>query len=685
MRRSLWSILGAGLLLAFGASAQNIALTNTSVNVEGAIHLEWQSETGAVYRVEYSDELSDSITWRTLYDRYPSHGTNTFWLDTGNYVATPYISHPQKTSSRFYRIFKSDTDTVNPPMVSIATLTNNFTASGDLMVTVVASTEQATISAKLYVDGEEIPTVLDFSRGSSNGTNYVTNNYVINTCEWPNGSHVLFATAECASTSPWGRNVGTVSWGHNVSPYVIGTFDNLIERFSFSEPFFNPEAGQTQQVSAVFTANVDWTLEIQNDETNTVRTVTGSGGAMLYNWDGTGNGGTNLAPGLYTYLLTVSTNGQALSSSSGGGGGAVEGPPSTSSASSSGGMQSIELLLPPLPPGLSYGQDENGNEITSVWVEQPTFRSEASTSSLEQESLSSEAAFTSNYQSNSQSTRGPKRPPTNPVKGVAGKFGLAYQDFWPNGISLPAPLNGLLPNTRVQLEGSSGTINFAHLGNNSSMDNFVSQMKRGAWEPAFIKKNWDLKRIDLIKQSLGGSNIFSTGGVSFGVYDTHGTYGTSPDYTANQCQQMYFPIDQGTNASPTWIRMSELNFGSSGTNGLKWMAILACNSLKEAKWQSMQNAGITPFNSNLHLLMGTDVVVDDWGMGMLPKYLFGLDGNQKKTVMEAWYSSGSHVAKAGPIVFSVAGYEDNQSDMLTGTNTVAGSGDIFYDKRTVKQ
>ena len=39
-----------------------------------------------------------------LYDSYPSQGTNTFWLDTGNYLKVPPILHPAKAPMRFYRI-----------------------------------------------------------------------------------------------------------------------------------------------------------------------------------------------------------------------------------------------------------------------------------------------------------------------------------------------------------------------------------------------------------------------------------------------------------------------------------------------------------------------------------------------------------------------------------------------------
>ncbi|HEX3719418.1 MAG TPA: FlgD immunoglobulin-like domain containing protein [Verrucomicrobiae bacterium] len=89
------------------------------------------------------------------------------------------------------------------------------------------------------------------------------------------------------------------------------TFSNLIQEISFTQPFFAPEDGTTQQITAVFAANVNWTLQIQDVNTNTVRTVTGSGGTMLFDWDGTGDGGTNLPVGTYTYLISAMTNGLA--------------------------------------------------------------------------------------------------------------------------------------------------------------------------------------------------------------------------------------------------------------------------------------------------------------------------------------------------------------------------------------
>ena len=152
----------------------------------------------------------------------------------------------------------------------------------------------------------------------------------------------------------------TILIGYGVSPFVPVDFENLITRISFSQPFFAPEDGETQQVSAVFAANVDWTLEIQDENSNDVLTTTGSGGTLSYAWDGNGTGGTNLPVGTYTYLITAVTNGLALPAGVGGGGdgGGAGSPPSPDFAFSdsselwamiSDGSDAVPLAI--YPPG----------------------------------------------------------------------------------------------------------------------------------------------------------------------------------------------------------------------------------------------------------------------------------------------------------------------------------------------
>ena len=77
---------------------------------------------------------------------------------------------------------------------------------------------------------------------------------------------------------------------------------------------------------------------------NVVQTATGSGMSMLYDWDGTRNGGTNLPNGIYYYYITAQTNGESDEIVIGGSGGSSGGsPPSPDFTMSSSGSDSSEL------------------------------------------------------------------------------------------------------------------------------------------------------------------------------------------------------------------------------------------------------------------------------------------------------------------------------------------------------
>lgn len=157
--------------------------------------------------------------------------------------------------------------------------------------------------AVMLLDGQQMD-------GSDDGSNFV-----INTCEWLNGPHVLFATAKAQSGFSGPSGLFSVSIGQGVSPYVSVNFTNLISEIAFSQPLFQPSLGQTQQVSAIFAANVNWTLQIIDDFSNAVRNVSGSGTSLAFNWNGTGDGGTNIPDGVYYYVISAQTNGQAFSMS----------------------------------------------------------------------------------------------------------------------------------------------------------------------------------------------------------------------------------------------------------------------------------------------------------------------------------------------------------------------------------
>ncbi len=181
--------LSLSLLVALVARAQtsNIII-RAQVGDERAPILSWQSESSAVYSIEFAGTVVNTNTqWRLLYSDYPSHGTNTFWMDSGNDAVEPEIPHPKRVGTRFYRIAKTGTNTAVVPFVQITSPTSNSTLSGEVSVSVIATTSLAYATMKLYVDGQEMP-------DSEDGTNFV-----INTSEWANGPHILFATAKAAS------------------------------------------------------------------------------------------------------------------------------------------------------------------------------------------------------------------------------------------------------------------------------------------------------------------------------------------------------------------------------------------------------------------------------------------------------------------------------------------------------
>jgi hypothetical protein len=691
-----FGILIASILQVFCQT--NLQFTAVAATDEHAIRLAWSSTNNEIYGIQYANVLAtnaDGTTaWQSLYDNYPSQGTNTFWLDTGNYLNMPTVLHPKDMPMRFYRIVDEGADTASDePMVSITSPTSGTTNSGEMTIIVTASTDQPVLSwTKLYVDGQEMQrpdSTTNYTDGAGI-TNYEVDTYSINTCEWGNGAHTLFATAKCASGFGDALNAPTVLFGHKVSAFVPATFDNLVTRISFSQPFFDPSVGQTQQVSAVFAANSAWTLNIEDAFSNVVLTVTGSGTSMQYNWDGNGTGETNLPAGVYYYFISAETNGLAPQGLIGGG----------SSFSLSSASLSKELYAIPtdgsggVVPLALYPQGFDTNSLTIFEAS----RSDVDSLYLDDDDsatdMTSGASFAAgsggggfatpddlSTPSSQSAPYTPQRPSNNPVKGVVGKFGLAYQEYSPT-LTLSTPLNGFIvlpgePAQHVQLQGSSATTCSNPFLESVAIEDFITQMQRGAWQPGFQKANSQLLASDL----QGSGTPFNQ--FSLGLLALHAAYGTSVDYHANEAEQVYFPIDGRPNNSSSWVSMSQMNFGGAGTNGLKWMALLACNSLRQDNWNSLQTAGHTPFNNNLHLLLGADSVCDNGNLILWAKFMLGLDLNTARPIMQAWYDSGAACVHP-PVTFAIVGRDDCEGDMLIGTNSTTPSGNIFYDSKVVK-
>lgn len=621
-------VAGCGLACCLTLELQaqtNLQFTSINATPEHAIQLHWTSNSNAIYEIDYADSLTDtntgSITWHKLYDEYPSQGTNTFCLDTGNYDdAIPPIPHPKFSPMRFYRVVMTGTNTGPSPTVIISYPTNGEVLSGNVTVVVHASSTQMLVDTALYVDGQEM-------LPSDDGTNFI-----INTCEWWNGTHTLFAVAKSQSGLGGLLNSGTITYGYTASSYVTVTFSNLISELAFSQPFFEPSLGQTQQVTANFAANCDWTLQIQDVNSNTVRTVTGSGDSMTFDWDGTGDGGASLPNGVYHYVVSAQINGLTPQNlSSGNDISASDQTPELWAMPTDGPGDAVPLAI--YPPGYDT------NDLTIF-----------SASPLEMQVLSSALSTTPSVQTenaspaysgpSSQSTTGPVRPPIDPVRGSAGTFGIAYQSY-AGGFSISAPTTGWpypLP-VYVQLE------NYPY-GSRFSLDpvpefksiakKFSMALQHNGWKPTFILGDDQLSANNIKKASLGGDSIFNS--VDIGLLMGHGSYGSTPE--DDNVKYSYFFLGSSAH-SPTYLRLADFDFGSSAQDGLKWMTILACNMLNPTAVSSMESNFRMPINDNLHILLGcTTVAYGDPKFGYqygsrLTGGVFGVD-----SVRDAWFLAG---------------------------------------------
>jgi len=697
-----YRFVGAAICtLAFATTAfSQLQFTAISATAEQAIQLTWASISNETYEIDEADTLETNaqgtITWNQLCTQYPSQGSNTFWLDTGNYVDVPAIVHPKYSTARFYRVVDLGPDTTSDePSVTILSPTNGFVASGNVTITVSASTDQATLSTALYVDGQEMNAADTTTNNVQNGTNFVTDTYLINTCEWFNGPHILFATAACASGLTGPVNGSPIYTGNTVSAFVPVTFNNLITELAFSQVFFDPTQGQTQQVTAVFASNVNWTLAVQDINTNTVYTNSGSGTSMLVNWDGNGNGETTLPAGVYTYLVSAQTNGQSGSGGGGGsGGGSGGGPPemdsSISRTPSASGGEVLEVPLPPAPPGMSYGVDKNGNEITTTTIEIP-----ATSGTVNASATSSGGRFSPDGVSGDdspapgeQSTRGPVRPPTAPVRGTVGTIGVAYQTYTENGPAgylLNDPPNCLIEGPIViQNFPTDRRVQFTPIPQHGPQaKNFVTAMKKGGWNASFVTADNQVQ----VSTITGSASPFNQ--VNLGMLLLHGCYGTSADDCYNGCEQMYFPIGN-VYGGATWVPMGAMDFGGTATNGLEWMLIDTCFSLYQHNWNSMQSANVKPYNSNLHFLLGSDsesfanVEIEElWAKYML----FGKPPGGPMTIQAAWYQAGqdayqaTHLNYGGSVIYATAGDANCSGDYLLTNSPPTGT--QFYDSKQV--
>src|SRR5258708_2578570 len=114
---ALMAMLTTGPLL----GQTNLNFNGILTTVECATRLAWNSTSNEVYEIDEADALNTNFdgtpVWHRLYGGYPSQGTNTSWLDTGNYYVAPAMPHPKYVGPRSSRIVNHGTNDGPAPSV----------------------------------------------------------------------------------------------------------------------------------------------------------------------------------------------------------------------------------------------------------------------------------------------------------------------------------------------------------------------------------------------------------------------------------------------------------------------------------------------------------------------------------------------------------------------------------------
>lgn len=297
------SFLATLVLAASGLFAQTapFAITAIQRNADDSVTLSWNSEAGKWYQLEYSPDLE---TWHVLNELVVSQGTSSMSADNGRYDLTPKIERPfqPEETRRFWRAREIGANEGTAPTVTLTAPANNDTVSGTITVSVTTSGTSAVDVLSLYVNGELI--------AEQNGPDA---DFALNTSEWANGTHKIYVMggdSGSVSTTPSSSSDTTTNYG--VSATLNLTFDNFVSEFFFAQPFFRPDLGETQTISAKFKESANWTLTVTDSSSTTVFSTTGSGESVSFTWDGKDTGGNTLPFDLYTYAITTDYEPPAL-------------------------------------------------------------------------------------------------------------------------------------------------------------------------------------------------------------------------------------------------------------------------------------------------------------------------------------------------------------------------------------
>ena len=634
----------------------NILIKPPVIAADKTVKLNWNAQTGAVYQIEAADSLttpgSQGFQWIIRETDCVSKGTNAEWMDVGTAQWIPRILHPRFQPMRFYRVQKVKQATLASPVVSLQLSQSNL-INGDLYATVnvsFADTNQQMSSVGVFVDGQRLYSVPSESFA-----------VFINSCEWPNGPHEIYAiatTVDSGETLPGNGEAETnaANFAVGISSSYSVTFSNYISQFFVAVPFFIPASGQTQEVVATFPEDTCWRLTVLDYQNTPVRLFTNQSSSLYVAWDGNDGSGNSLPYGYYDYFIEARPSrfgcldsfaaNAYMNNSFAGAIDLVSKPaPIQFSTEPSNNIEDIDT------PSLNSRSLVETNSTTPHWPENwtitydgtnklingvpailypPIFESGIPISSGRTRNGASESI--GNLQADDwgdgvYTTQTPNRSPGNLFKGYAGTVGIGFQGHHPGGSGWALPPGGVI---------SPSSPPYGSLVNASTIAiGFSSDMVLYGWRTSFYLGNDNLNYTNLFPEAgtYSGQSTFASR-CDFGLLVGHmtATANIDPNYS---CTHSYYPFYNSKQPGAyQWGALPGMDFGYYwGGSPLKWMALYGCNSLRYEDMNDMWTKFRLPMPPNIRLLLGSEE-----GVFIHPSFggRFALDLNNSMTIVDAW-------------------------------------------------
>jgi hypothetical protein len=539
----------------------------------------------------------------------------------------------------------------------------------------MTDTNQQMSSVGVFVDGQRL-----YSVAAESFTVF------INSCEWPNGPHEIYATVttvdggETLPDSDEATATNAANFAVGVSSSQFVTFSNYISQFFVAVPFFDPSVGQTQEVVATFPEDTYWRLTVLDYQNSPVRQFTGQGSSLYAAWDGNDDSGNPLSDGYYDYYIEArpsqygglssmvsSTMNAALSDSrstsvaTAAANSAVFAPTPAAiqfPARSGGVSENVQIpSLNPTPPidavasaslaasvkssrVISYdGTNELINGVPAFLYPPEIQPSEWQ---LENSTLNALIGDFSPMDSSSDAswpdavytTQTPNRVPGNLFKHFAGTVGIGFQGHHPS-----SPNFGLPPGEVI----SASHPPYGPLKTASAIANgFSIDMGLYGWRTSFYLGDDNLNSTNLFPidgpGSLGKTAFAAKCDLGLLVGHMTATAYTDPDYYVTHS---YYPVyNTKQPGAYQWIPLPGMDFGKyDGSSPLKWMALYGCNSLRYQDIDDMWTHYTLPLPPNLRLMLGSEE-----GVFIHPSfgYRFAIDLNSSMSVVDAWCEAASY-------------------------------------------